>query len=265
MALAVNVKQKKPNRVLLGLVASGLLAGSIAPAFADKTDDIVNRGLNRQKAATESQKRIDGIADATDKIVSQYHTQRKVVDGLKIYNDRMRRTLTAQEKAMARLETSIEEASLIERQIVPLMLKMIDGLDSFIKADLPFQVEERTARIERIRGYLDNANISAAERFRQVLNAYSIENDFGKTIGIYTETLALPEGEITANLLQVGRAGIYAQTLDGAQSWYWDKSAGQWTELASSYNEGIAKAIRITQDKESPDLMDLPLPAPEVL
>ncbi len=265
MAIAVTVNKKRPNRVVLALLGSALLLTASPYTLADKTDDIVNRGLNRQTSASASQKRIDDIADATDKIVSQFHQQRKVVEGLKIYNDRLRRTLTAQEEAMTKLERSIEDASLIERQIVPLMLKMIDGLDTFIQADLPFQREQRNERIARIRSYLDNANISAAERFRQVLSAYAIENDFGKSIGVYTEAVDLPAGNLTVNVLQVGRAGLYYQTLDGAQSGYWDKAAGQWVDLDSSHNEGITKAIRITQDKESPDLMDLPLTAPEAL
>ena len=265
MAMAVTVKRKTTTKVLLGAIGSAMLLTSAPIALADKTDDIVNRGLNRQQSAAASQKRIDDIADATDKVVSQYHQQRKVVEGLQIYNDRMRRTLTAQEEAMTRLETSIEDASLIERQIVPLMLKMIDGLDQFIQADMPFQLESRNERIARIRSYLDNANISAAERFRQVLSAYSIENDFGKSIGVYTETLDLPQGNLTVNVLQVGRTGLYYQTLDGQQSGYWDKAARTWVALDSSHNEGITQAIRITQDKESPDLMALPLPSPEVL
>lgn len=251
------------KRTQLGLMGAALLVTIPISSFADKTDDIVNRGLSRQNEAAASQKRIDEIAEATDKIISQYQQQSKVVDGLKVYNDRLRRTLTAQEAAMTRLDKSIEDASLIERQIVPLMLKMIDGLDTFINADLPFQRQARLARIERIRGYLDNANISAAERFRQVLSAYTIENDFGKSIGVYTEELDLPEGKKTVNVLQVGRTGLYYQTLNGKESGYWDKAASTWVELDSSHNEGIAQAIRITLDKESPNLMKLPLAAPE--
>lgn len=264
-AVTLSMVKKRTLASVTGFLSVALLATSPATVYADKTDDIVNRGLSRQKDAAASQKRIDDIAEATDKIVSQYHQQRKVVDGLKVYNDRLRRTLTAQEEAMTRLETSIEDASLIERQIVPLMLKMIDGLDTFIQADLPFQRTDRLARIERIRGYLDNANISAAERFRQVLSAYTIENDFGKSIGVYTEELELPSGSKTVNLLQVGRTGLYYQTLNGKDSGHWDRESNSWVELDSSHNEGIAQAIRIALDKESPNLMKLPIAAPEAL
>lgn len=247
------------KKSVLGLALLALLPGA---ALADKTDDIVNKGVSRMKAGAASQKRIDDISEKTDKIISQYHQQRKVVEGLKIYNDRLRRTLTAQQVAMGKLEKSIEDASLIERQIVPLMLRMINGLEKFIVADLPFKLDERSARIERIKGYLTNANISAAERFRQVLDAYSTENSYGTTIAVYTDTVSINSEDVSVNMLQVGRTGLYYQTLDATRSGYWDVTGRVWVELDSSHNEGILKAIRITQGKESKDLMELPLAAP---
>ena len=242
-----------------------LLALSPLTAWADKTDDIINSGVSRQKSGAASQKRIDDLSERTEKIIAQYHQQRKIVEGLKVYNDRLRRTLVAQEEAMGKLERSIEDASLIERQIVPLMMRMIEGLDRFVQADLPFKKQEREARVQRIRGYLTNANISAAERFRQVLEAYSIENAYGQSIDVYTETLNLPGGELTVNILQVGRSGLYYQTLDGNVSGIWDRREKAWKELDSSHNAGITHAIRITQGKEPKGLMQLPLEAPEVL
>jgi hypothetical protein len=250
------------STVKKSVISLALLALMPSSAMADKTDDIVNRGVARMKSGAASQKRIDDISEKTDKIISQYHQQRKVVEGLKIYNDRLRRTLTAQQVAMGKLTQSIEDASLIERQIVPLMLRMIDGLEKFVAADLPFKMAERTARLDRIKGYLTNANISAAERFRQVLDAYSTENNYGTTIAVYTDSLPLGDEELTVNVLQVGRTGLYYQTLDAQRSGYWDISGRTWVDLDSSHNEGILNAIRITQGKETKNLMELPLAAP---
>lgn len=234
-------------------------------ALADQTDDIVNSGTGRLKSSAASQKRIDDLSEKTDGIIGKFHQQRKNVEVLKKFNDRMRRTLQAQEVAVKQLERSIEDASLIERQIVPLMLSMIDGLEKFIAADIPFKLAERNARVGRIKGYLTNANISAAERFRQVLDAYSIENAYGQSIDTFIEELDLDGVKKTVNILQIGRAGLYYQTTDGIDSGYWDKSNKQWVALDASSNAGITKAIRITQGKEVNDLMTLPIAAPEAI
>ena len=98
-----------------------------------------------------------------------------------------------------------------------------------------------------------------------MLEAYSIENAYGQSIDTFTEELQLDGVAKTVNVLQIGRAGLYFQTSDGTESGYWDKQAKQWTSLDASHNEGITKAIRITQGKEVNDLMTLPIAAPEAI
>lgn len=231
--------------------------------YADKTDSLIENGLKRQRDAAASQKRIDKLADDTDKIIAKYHQQRKVVEGLEIYNGRLSKTLEAQQEGITQLEISIENASLIERQIVPLMIRMVDSLDRFIGSDLPFKLTERKQRIERIRAYLTNANISAAERFRKVLEAYSIEDGYGRSIDVYADTLTVDGAIKTVNILQLGRLAIYYQTLDGLESGFYSLKEQAWQTLNSEYGEGISEAIKVAQKKKSPELMLLPLPAPE--
>ena len=257
----------EPYKMKIGLsalAAAALTIGVVGNSLADATDDLINSGTSRTKASAASQTRIDQIADNTEKVLRKYQQESKIVDNLKAYNDRMRRTIAAQQKAMTDLERSIEEASLIERQIVPLMLRMIEGLDKFVAADLPFEQAKRLERVERIRGYLTNANISAAERFRQVLQAYSIEAGYGKTLNVYTDTLTVDGDELAVNVLQVGRAGLYFQTLDGSRSGHWNRATSQWESLSSSFDDGINHAIRVVQGKEPAEsLLELPISAPE--
>lgn len=234
-----------------------------ANTYADATDVIIKTGIDRQRAAAASQKRIDKIADDTDKIVAKYQQEAKGVESLKVYNDRLRRTVAAQLEVVTKLEQSIENASLIERQIVPLMIRMIGSLEEFIDSDLPFKLQERKDRLERIKSYLTNANISAAERFRKVLEAYSIENNYGSTVDVFPEILSVDGVEKAVNILQLGRSVIYYQTLDEQESGYFDTSSRSWSVLDSSHNSGIARAIKVAQKKISPELMLLPIPAPE--
>ena len=253
------------SMVKASVVGLSLLALIPNVAMADKVDDLITKGKSRLKSGEASQKRIDDLADKTDNALAEAQKETKNAETLNAFNAKLRRTAVAQRNAMKQLEQSIEDASLIERQIVPLMERMIAGLDQFIDVDLPFKLEERKARIVRIKGYLTNANITAAERFRQVLAAYTTESAYGQSIDVYTDELDLSSGVLTVNVLQVGRTGLYYQTLDGSLSGYWDKKSNQWIDLDSSHNEGITHAIRIAQGKESKDLMRLPIAAPEAI
>lgn len=255
-SVITNVKRILLAATLLPLINSGLV-------WANSAETLIGINDQRLRSAVQSQKRIDNLHDETDKVVSKYHQQFKVVEGLKIYNERMRRTLKAQEVAMQQLETSIENAAQIERQIVPLMLRMIAGLEQYVAADLPFKLDERQDRVDRIKSYLTNANISAAERFRKVLEAYSIENGYGKTIAVYKDTIDLEGQALDVDVLQLGRAALYALTTDAERSAYYDMDSKSWVALSNKHNQGIYGAIQVALKKVSPDLMLLPIPAPK--
>jgi len=249
--------------VKVNALVFGLMLVFSTNSLADATDVLIKNGINRQRAAAASQNRIDKIAESTEKIVAKYQQESKGVQSLKVYNDRLRRTVEAQSEVVKKLEQSIENASLIERQIVPLMIRMIGSLEEFIESDLPFKLEERKDRLERIRGYLTNANISAAERFRKVLEAYSIENNYGSTVDVFPEVLTVDGVGKAVNILQLGRSIIYYQTLNEDESGYFDVAEDSWVVLDSSHNQGISRAIKVAQKKVSPELMLLPIPAPE--
>ena len=56
----------------------------------------------------------------------------------------------------------------ITSQTVPMLETLVDDLDMFIDADLPFRLEQRKDRVARLREYLVDPNISVTERYRQI-------------------------------------------------------------------------------------------------
>ena len=72
---------------------------------------------------------------------------------------------------------------------MPLMLRMIDGLDQFVQLDVPFLLEERTTRVARLRDLMERSDVSVSEKFRNVFEAYQVENDYGRTIEAYKASL----------------------------------------------------------------------------
>jgi hypothetical protein len=231
-----------------------------ASVQANNINSVVNSGLSRVAAAKASQKRVDALADKIEKLVFQYQTEKKVVESLKAYNDRLNRTVEAQRQAMENLNLSLGQLREIERQITPLMIRMNDAMDEFIQLDIPFQIEERLARQARIKGYMDNIKISVAERFRLVLEAYNQENRFGKTISHYFDKVSFNGKDLEVDVLRVGRVGLYFQTQDQQISGIWDNESRTWKELPASSNAQLRYAIEVAQQKVSVDLLkNIPL------
>ena len=225
---------------------------------------IVKVGEQRTKSAKASQVRIDRLAAETGDLLQDYKTVMKQVDGLRVYNARLEKQIAGQLRRIASLEKAVDEATIIQRQIDPLIQRMIDGLEQFVELDVPFHLEERKERIEFLRDNLDRSDITIAEKFRQVLEAYKIENEYGRKIDSYKGVATVNGAERDVNFLRIGRIGLLYQTTDGKVSGAWDKTQGTWTELdAGDYRGAIQKGLRIARKQASIDIMKLPIPAPE--
>jgi len=68
----------------------------------------------------------------------------------------------------------------IKQGMSPMMLKMAAEIEDAIKADMPFNLSERLARVERMKNTLADPDVSPAEQYRQVLNAFKIEVSYGQ-------------------------------------------------------------------------------------
>ena len=238
-----------------------LLSGQI---HAGKTDQIIETGEQRIEEGRAAQQTIDNLNDKTIDITAEYKQTIKVVEGLKIYNDLLQKQIDAQNRAMSELKTSIAEVSLIERQIVPLMVKMIDSLDEFIQLDIPFTLDERNERVAKLRALLERSDVTVAEKFRRVLEAYQIEIDYGKTLKAYRGTLNTGSTEKDVEFLRVGRIALLYQTLDGSETGAWNNTTKSWESLdGPQYRIATTKALRIAKKQIAPDLIILPVAGPE--
>jgi len=252
----------------IALVGAACLAAPTAGAAEEPDantellDDIVDVRSEGNQAAAKVQKRIDEIADETDELVSRYRTVLKQIDSMDIYNQQMRGLIGEQEAELASLENQLGSVQEVGRSVTPLMLRMVDAIEEFVRLDVPFLEKERRERIQELRKIMGRADITNAEKFRQIMEAYQIENEYGRTIEAYRGTLMLGEKETTVDFLRFGRIALVYQSLDEAETGMWDQQAREWVPLDSSYRSAVREGLRIARKQTAPDLVRLPLPAP---
>ena len=197
-------------------------------------------------------------------MLSDYKTVMKQVDGLKVYNARLERQIANQEKRIRDIDASIAEASVIQRQIPPLVTRMLDGLEQFINLDMPFDLNTRLGNIEAVRANMDRSDVTSAEAFRQVLELYSIELQYGRGIEAYTDTIELGGAEREVDILRIGRVALVYQSTDGAETGAWNKDSQSWEELsAGDYAAAVRKGVRIAKKQATIELLNMPVSAPE--
>ena len=104
-----------------------------------------------------------------------------------MYNSQLERQIASQKQMMAELKESIENATIIERGISPLMMSMLKGLEDFVALDIPFKKEQRENAIADLYVNMDSAKFSAAEKFRQILEVYDIESEYSSSLESYRD------------------------------------------------------------------------------
>jgi len=248
----------------LSLSASSLSFISSVNA-ADALNDVVNAGQKINQSAAKSQQKVNGFTEQVQTKLQQFHVVSKEVDGLSVYNQQMQAQLNSQLSELAQLAKSMEEVSVIERQISPLMARMISTLATFVKLDVPFLPEERAKRVNDLTTMMNRADIAVSEKFRRVLEAYQIEVDYGRTIEAYSGVLPIDGQKMDVDFLRIGRVSLVYQTRDGSRLGEWKQLAGksgqkgQWQPLSQDYRLGINKALRIARKQLAPDLIMVPV------
>src|SRR5690606_23547127 len=156
------------------LLLSALL-GCNAVASTGKVDDIVSGEKTTIQQAAQSQQRINRISDTTRQAFQDYQLELKRIEDLQVYNLQMEQQIQRQRDNIATTRQSIQDVAIVERQITPLLARMIESLGQFIQLDLPFLRDERQERVQFLQNTLERSDVTLAEKFRQVLDAYAIE------------------------------------------------------------------------------------------
>ena len=248
------------NVLVLVFVAATAIA---APEDSKTLEPVLDQGAKRVEQSRDAQQRIDAVNETIRDKVAEYRMLEKQIDGLQVYVEQLRLQLANQEREAADLTSSIENVTLIERQITPLMLRMIDALEQHVELDVPFLPQERAERVALLQGLVSRSDVTVAEKFRAVFDAYETEMEYGRTIEAYRGMLATDGGEREVDFLRVGRIGLYYISLDGSLLGAWNQAARQWEILPASYATNITEGLRIAREQAAPDLIKLPLPAPE--
>ncbi len=255
------MKDRKTHWLFITTLA--LVAGFGNSASAATLADIYEVAERINQEARTSQAKIDALTEETRQLLNQYKTVLRQIEGLRVYNRQLEKQISGQRQEMDQLAKSIDEVTIIERQITPLMLRMIEGLDQFVGLDLPFLLDERYNRIDLLREMMDRADVAVSEKFSQVLRAFQIENEYGRTMESYSDTIEIDGVDRKVDVLKVGRVSLVYQTPDGEETGMWNQVSRAWEPLGDEYTTPVRNGIRMARKQLSVDMLTLPITGPE--
>lgn len=248
------------GRTLAALLAfAALLAAGSALAQALEPSVRAEARINEESA--KSQERVTALARQTQDLLSEFRGVVRETEALRAYNDNLERIVVDQRDEIQSVNRQLAGLEETNRGVVPLMLEMIDALGRIVEADVPFRIEERRGRVERLRDMMDQAEVTASEKYRRVMEAYQGELEFGRTTEAYSDTL--PTTGQTVEFLRVGRTLLVYQTSDGSTTGWFNPRTRAYEELPERYRLEVREGLAIARNEKAPDLVMLPAPGPE--
>jgi hypothetical protein len=186
-----------------------------------------------------------------------------LVEAIKVYNDQLASQIAGQGVASTEIRDSIVQSGSLAPQVADLLGRMLSALETFISADLPFHIDTRLSSVGQLKALMVDPAASMSDRFRNIMDIYTIETEYGNTYEAYADTITINGTDVEVDMLRVGRLALYYQTKDGNVSGMWDRASGGFVDLPDANNRYIRTAIRVAAKLVAPELMNIPTPAPE--
>ena len=253
--------KRKPLSAAFALLALAA-TWSVPDAHAQKLERALAEQAGADKAAAASQAKIDQLSDQAQDMAGKYRQALTDAAGFKKYNEQLTIQVKSQNEQLTKMKQQLNDIEATQRDVLPLMQRMVDTLEQFVPLDVPFLLEERTKRIATLKQLMARADVSTSEKYRRILEAYQIEMEYGRTLDAYEGTLGAREQAKTVEFVRIGRVALTYQTPDGQQTGFWDNEKKTWAE-DNRYAHDVREAIRVARKRGAPDLLWVPVPAPK--
>lgn len=249
--------------MLKTLIAKRLMLASAAGLMmAVPAQAQLESALNAAKASTSasaaSQRRVEEADDAADTAAREYRAVLQQKDNIALFVAQQDIYLQSQKSEIESLQRQLGTVESIKQGMAPMMLRMTAQLEDAIGEDLPFNLNERTARIQDVKQVLSDPDVSPAEQYRRVLNAYKIEVSYGQGIDSYEGAHPTRPGNVV-NFIRFGRTSLVYVSKDESEVAKYNLETGEWDVLAGADALAMRQAIRIARGEAAPGIVYAPV------
>ncbi len=239
------------------VIAAALIVGLGIPAQA-QLREALSTGEQATRKAEQVQEQINQLDDARTDMVREYRTLLQRRDAAELYAKQQALVVASQREEIASLTEQLGSIDDITAQTVPMLLSMIEDLKAFVAADLPFKATDRQARLDGLDSVMTQADVTPAEQYRLIMDAYQAEMEYGRTISTWQEEITIDGNPTTVDMFLYGRVALVYISPNGKTARY-NRASGEWEALSGKYAADIRKAIRVGQAKAQQAVLFAPV------
>ncbi|MEL7545737.1 MAG: DUF3450 domain-containing protein [Pseudomonadota bacterium] len=242
-----------------GAIAAAMIAGLTLPALAQsQLGQAISEGEQATRRAEQTQVRINQLDDERSDMVGEFRTLLQRKQAAELYVRQQEKVIESQEREKESLIDQLGRVDEITAQTVPMLQDMVSDLELFVDADLPFKIDERRGRIERLKTAMESADVPIVEQYRLIVEAYKSEMEYGRTVQTWPETVQVDGNDVMVDMFLYGRVALVYLSPDRRHAARFDRATGEWVDVPSSFKDEVAAAIRQAQGKSTPGVMYAP-------
>ena len=247
---------------LITLLFSGVLLwlASHTPVAADEVTNRIEKPV-RDAIATrqETQQEQEQWRAERERLLAKYEALEQTIAQLEIRKTALQQSNEEADRRIAAKQKQLTDIDQIGAGVAPLVEEVIRHLETLVSSGMPFLQSERRMRIDRLEQLAADPEIAVSEKFRKVMEALMIEAEFGNTIEVYQETIAVNDQKMLTHIFRLGRMSLFYQTLDKNHCGVFNVATSRWESLPDAYNAAIETAIEIGAKRQPVELLSLPL------
>ena len=244
--------------LLTGSVVGLLFAGNQTAAqdFADKIRQPVQQSVDIRQ---ETQQERERWQTEKEKRIAAYEALEARRAELLATRETIQKHLARQQNRNRELTDQLAKLDAISRDIEPFLEETHARLVEHLRREPALLPEERSRRLDHLRTLLQDPSIDIGEKYRKTMEALFIEAEYGNTVDVYQQTIAIADQPVTVTILRLGRLALFYQSMDAKSCGYYDHGAGKWQPLANRHNKGIRTAMEIARKQRPARMVSLPI------
>jgi Skp family chaperone for outer membrane proteins len=252
-------------RLLVWVCIACVMPMTIPPVWSA---DAIGKAFNQQVTQPvqdavairqTTQKEQEQWRDDQHKLMALYDKLQSEQSRLLADREAFQENIRSAHKRITEKEKQLADIEQLRTRIEPFLQESAQALSQQLAQDLPFLPEERRQRVARLDELLTDPDVAISEKYRKVMEAWLVEAEYGNTIEVYQQTIAVDQHEMLVNILRLGRISLFFQSLDQGRCGFFDVAAGAWQPLPTAYNRTIGAAIDIGTKRKPVELLSMPL------
>ncbi len=230
-------------------------------SFAASAGEVKNISKKAVSVGITSQNVHESWVEEEHRLIEEIEDLENLLDHIKWQREKFSVYKVDLQEKIAGLKEKAKAMEAVNMQLLPILEENLEKLQATVDKDIPGNLTERRKSIHHARMVLNDYDMGLLDKARAVLDAVAREVDLGHRVSVLEDEIEVDGQLRRVKMLQVGRIGLYAMTLDNSNAYRWDASGGQWGAIDDP--TAIRDAIDMAEGVRLVGLSQLPVAQPQ--